>query len=128
MFELNYFYIIIYVLVDLCLVIFLVLLSYISMFKTIVFDKISAFECGFEPFEASRSLNINFFVVCIMFLIFDVEIIFLIPWVKCLGDIGSFGFLNGIFFILILVFGFIYEWKLGMLNWNKLRNFYKETV
>lgn len=82
-------------------------------------EKVSAFECGFEAFDDSRSkFDVRFYLVAILFIIFDLEVAFLFPWAVALGDIGMFGFWSMMVFLGILTVGFIYEWKKGALEWE----------
>ncbi len=82
-------------------------------------EKLSAYECGFEPFEDSRmEFDVRFYLVAILFIIFDLEIAFLFPWAISLGNIGLLGFSSMMIFLLILTIGFIYEWKKGALDWE----------
>ena len=86
-------------------------------------NKKSAYECGFEPFNDSRgSFEVHFYITAIMFLLFDVEVAFLLPWILSLRALGSFGFWCGFLFFVILLIGFIYELKRGALNWPKDSN------
>ena len=81
-------------------------------------EKLSAYECGFEPFEDSRmEFDVRFYLVAILFIIFDLEIAFLFPWAISLGNIGLLGFSSMMIFLFILTIGFIYEWKKGALDW-----------
>ena len=82
-------------------------------------DKNSPYECGFEAFEDSRMrFDVRYYLVAILFIIFDLEIAFLFPWAVVLESIGLFGFLAMMVFLGILVVGFIYEWKKGALEWE----------
>ncbi|WP_455199497.1 NADH-quinone oxidoreductase subunit A [Kaarinaea lacus] len=82
-------------------------------------EKLSPYECGFEAFEDSRmKFDVRFYLVAILFIIFDLEIAFLFPWAVVLQDIGWFGFWAMFVFLGILVIGFIYEWKKGALEWE----------
>jgi NADH-quinone oxidoreductase subunit A len=82
-------------------------------------EKVSAYECGFEAFEDARSkFDVRFYLVAILFIIFDLEVAFLFPWAISLGAIGMFGFWSMIIFLGILTIGFIYEWKKGALEWE----------
>ena len=82
-------------------------------------ENLSAYECGFEPFEDSRiEFDVRFYLVAILFIIFDLEIAFLFPWAISLGDIGLLGFSSMMIFLFILTIGFIYEWKKGALDWE----------
>tara|TARA_B100000902_G_C26520008_1_gene532775 strand:- start:122 stop:490 length:369 start_codon:yes stop_codon:yes gene_type:complete len=82
-------------------------------------EKLSAYECGFEAFDDSRmEFDVRFYLVAILFIIFDLEIAFLFPWAVSLGNIGWFGFTSMMIFLAILTIGFIYEWKKGALEWE----------
>ncbi|MEM6780688.1 MAG: NADH-quinone oxidoreductase subunit A [Pseudomonadota bacterium] len=82
-------------------------------------EKLSAYECGFEAFDDARSkFDVRFYLVAILFIIFDLEIAFLFPWAISLRDIGMFGFWSMVCFLGILTVGFIYEWKKGALEWE----------
>jgi len=82
-------------------------------------EKASAYECGFEAFEDSRSrFDVRYYLVAILFIIFDLEIAFLFPWAVSLDAIGGFGLLSMAVFLTVLVVGFIYEWKKGALEWD----------
>jgi NADH-quinone oxidoreductase subunit A len=82
-------------------------------------EKLSAYECGFEPFEDTRvKFDVRYYLVAILFIIFDLEIAFLFPWAVALGRIGSYGLAAMGVFLFILVIGFAYEWKKGALEWD----------
>ncbi len=82
-------------------------------------QKLSPYECGFEAFEDSRmKFDVRYYLVAILFIIFDLEIAFLFPWAIVLDEIGVFGFWAMMLFLAILVVGFIYEWKKGALEWD----------
>lgn len=82
-------------------------------------EKVSAYECGFNPFDDARAtFDVRFYLVAILFLIFDLEISFLFPWILVLNDITLFGYWTMIFFLIILTIGFIYEWFKGALEWE----------
>jgi len=82
-------------------------------------EKLSPYECGFEAFEEARmKFDVRYYLVAILFIIFDLEIAFLFPWAVVLREIGMFGFLSMMLFLGILVVGFIYEWKKGALEWE----------
>jgi NADH-quinone oxidoreductase subunit A len=82
-------------------------------------EKLSPYECGFEAFEDSRmKFDVRFYLVAILFIIFDLEIAFLFPWAIVLNDLGMFGLVTMAVFLGILVIGFIYEWKKGALEWE----------
>ena len=82
-------------------------------------EKLSPYECGFEPFDdARRKFDVRFYLVAILFIIFDLEVAFLFPWAVTLGKIGLFGFWSMVVFLGVLTVGFIYEWKKGALEWE----------
>ena len=81
--------------------------------------KLSPYECGFEAFEDSRmKFDVRYYLVAILFIVFDLEIAFLFPWAVALGKLGSFGLVAMAIFLGILIVGFIYEWKKGALEWD----------
>jgi NADH-quinone oxidoreductase subunit A len=82
-------------------------------------EKLSAYECGFEAFDdARRRFDVRFYLVAILFIIFDLEVAFLFPWAVSLAHIGVFGFLSMMGFLGVLTVGFIYEWRKGALDWE----------
>jgi len=82
-------------------------------------EKLSSYECGFEPFSDSRhKFDVRFYLVAILFIIFDLEVAFLFPWAIALGDVGMFGFWSMIIFLAVLTVGFVYEWRKGALEWE----------
>ena len=82
-------------------------------------EKLSAYECGFEALgDARRRFDVRFYLVSILFIIFDLEVAFLFPWAVSLADIGVFGFLSMLGFLGVLTVGFIYEWNKGALEWE----------
>jgi NADH-quinone oxidoreductase subunit A len=82
-------------------------------------QKNSPYECGFEAFEDSRmKFDVRYYLVAILFIIFDLEIAFLFPWAVVLDQIGTFGFSAMMLFLAVLVVGFVYEWKKGALEWE----------
>ena len=82
-------------------------------------EKVSAYECGFNAFDDARmKFDVRFYLVSILFIIFDLEVAFLFPWAVSLGDIGAFGFWSMMLFLAILTVGFIYEWRKGALEWE----------
>lgn len=82
-------------------------------------EKISAYECGFDPFDDARSrFDIQFYLVAILFIIFDLEVTFLFPWALTLNKIDYFGFWSMMVFLIILTIGFVYEWRKGALDWS----------
>ncbi len=82
-------------------------------------EKLSAYECGFDPFsDARHKFDVRFYLVSILFIIFDLEVAFLFPWAISLGAIGLFGFVSMMVFLGVLTVGFIYEWRKGALEWE----------
>jgi NADH-quinone oxidoreductase subunit A len=82
-------------------------------------EKVSAYECGFDAFADARAkFDVRYYLVAILFIIFDLEVAFLFPWAISLGDIGTFGFWSMVVFLGVLTVGFIYEWKKGALEWE----------
>ena len=82
-------------------------------------EKLSAYECGFEAFDDSRmEFDVRFYLVAILFIIFDLEVAFLFPWAISFGEIGFFGYLSMMIFLFVLTVGFVYEWKKGALEWD----------
>ncbi len=82
-------------------------------------EKLSPYECGFEAFEDSRmKFDVRYYLVAILFILFDLEIAFLFPWAVSLDAIGTFGLVSMLVFLAILVVGFVYEWKKGALEWD----------
>ena len=115
----NYLTIIIFLVISLILSLGFLILNFAFSPKNPDPEKLSAYECGFEPFNDSRmEFDIRFYLVAILFIIFDLEIAFLFPWAITLGNIGYFGFFSMMLFLFILTIGFIYEWKKGALDWE----------
>ena len=82
-------------------------------------EKLSPYECGFEAFEDARmKFDVRYYLVAILFILFDLEIAFLFPWAVSLQEVGVTGFVAVVIFLTILVVGFAYEWKKGALNWE----------
>ena len=82
-------------------------------------EKLSPYECGFEPFEDARiRFDVRYYLVAILFIIFDLEVAFLFPWAVSLADLGAFGFWSMVVFLAVLTIGFIYEWRKGALEWE----------
>jgi NADH-quinone oxidoreductase subunit A len=82
-------------------------------------EKLSAYECGFNAFDDARMrFDVRFYLVAILFIIFDLEVSFLFPWAVAFGELGSFGFWSMMLFLGVLTIGFIYEWRKGALEWE----------
>ena len=115
----DYLPIIIFLIIALGLSCIFVVINFILSPKKPDPEKLSAYECGFEPFEDSRlEFDVRFYLVAILFIIFDLEIAFLFPWAVSLGSLGSLGFWSMMIFLFVLTVGFIYEWKKGALDWD----------
>nr|YP_010199698.1 NADH dehydrogenase subunit 3 [Gracilaria domingensis]UAD89606.1 NADH dehydrogenase subunit 3 [Gracilaria domingensis] len=115
----EYSIILIFLCISLALSILIFSLSYFLIPAKADQEKVSAYECGFNPFDDARAtFDIRFYLVAILFLIFDLEISFLFPWSLTLGNLSLFGFWSMIIFLLILTIGFIYEWYKGALEWE----------
>ena len=115
----EYLSIIIFLFIALALSIGFVFINFILSPKNPDPEKLSTYECGFEAFSDSRiEFDIRFYLVAILFIIFDLEIAFLFPWAISLGNIGLLGFFSMMIFLSILTLGFIYEWKKGALEWE----------
>ena len=115
----DYFSIVIFFVIALGLSCIFIILNYMLSPKNPDPEKLSAYECGFEPFNDSRiEFDVRFYLVAILFIIFDLEIAFLFPWAISLGNIGFLGFISMMIFLFILTVGFVYEWKKGALDWE----------
>ena len=115
----NYLTIIIFLVIALILSLGFLILNFAFSPKNPDPEKLSAYECGFEAFSDSRiQFDVRFYLVAILFIIFDLEIAFLFPWAISLGHIGALGFWSMMVFLGILTIGFIYEWKKGALEWD----------
>ena len=115
----DYLSIIIFLVIALGLSVSFIILNFIFSPKKPDPEKLSAYECGFEAFDDSRiEFDVRFYLVAILFIIFDLEIAFLFPWAISLGSIGLLGFCSMMIFLFILTVGFVYEWKKGALDWE----------
>jgi NADH-quinone oxidoreductase subunit A len=105
--------------IALALAIIIVAASFIVARQRPDVEKLSPYECGFEPFADARSkFDVRYYLVAILFIIFDLEVAFLFPWAVALGKIGLFGFWSMMAFLFVLTVGFIYEWRKGALEWE----------
>ena len=115
----EYLSIIIFLFISLLLSIGFIVINYVASPKNPDPEKLSAYECGFEAFSNARiEFDVRFYLVAILFIIFDLEIAFLFPWAVSLGSIGLLGFYSMMLFLFILTIGFISEWKKGALEWE----------
>ena len=115
----DYLSIIVFLIIALLISIGFILINFLSSPSNPDPEKLSAYECGFDAFDDSRmEFDVRFYLVAILFIIFDLEIAFLFPWAITLGKIGVFGFWSMMIFLAVLTIGFIYEWKKGALEWE----------
>ena len=115
----DYFSIILFLFIAIILSFGFVLANFLAAPSNPDPEKLSAYECGFEAFDDSRmEFDVRFYLVAILFIIFDLEIAFLFPWAISLGNIGALGFWSMMVFLSVLTIGFIYEWKKGALEWE----------
>lgn len=119
MFSFNYFSIFLFFLFSVVLSTVIFFLSFILSSKLDDFEKLSIYECGFNPFGDSRAeFDIKFYIVAILFLIFDLEISYLFPFVICIDNLSNAAIFSMLFFLFILTVGFFFEWKKGALDWD----------
>lgn len=115
----NYFPIIVFLAIAAGLSVAMVLVSVLFSPSRPDSEKLSAYECGFEAFDDARhKFDVRFYLVAILFIIFDLEVAFLFPWAVSLGSIGMFGFWSMVVFFGVLTVGLVYEWKKGALDWE----------
>ena len=115
----DYLSIMIFLFIALSLSVGFIVLNFLFSPKNPDPEKLSAYECGFEAFGDSRmEFDVRFYLVAILFIIFDLEIAFLFPWAISLGNLGPLGFWSMMLFLFILTIGFVYEWKKGALDWD----------
>ncbi|MXP63190.1 NADH-quinone oxidoreductase subunit A [Roseomonas sp. M0104] len=115
----NYFPILVFLAIAAAIAVAMVVGSVLAARQKPYAEKVSAYECGFEPFDDTRRrFDVRFYLVAILFIIFDLEVAFLFPWAVALGDIGWLGFLSMMGFLTVLTVGFLYEWRKGALDWE----------
>ncbi|TCS71360.1 NADH dehydrogenase subunit A [Sulfuritortus calidifontis] len=115
----NYFPVLLFILVGLAIGVIPMLAGWILAPSRPDSEKLSPYECGFEAFEDARmKFDVRYYLVAILFILFDLEIAFLFPWAIVLDEVGTFGFVAMIIFLGILVVGFAYEWMKGALDWE----------
>jgi NADH-quinone oxidoreductase subunit A len=116
---LAYLPLIIFVGVSAAIALALLVSAFLIAYKQPDPEKLSAYECGFNAFDDARmKFDVRFYLVAILFIIFDLEVSFLFPWAATFGRVGAFGFWAVIIFLAVLTIGFIYEWKKGALEWD----------
>ncbi|MCO5164434.1 MAG: NADH-quinone oxidoreductase subunit A [Mesorhizobium sp.] len=115
----SYLPIIIFMGVALLIAVALIIAPYLVAYRNPDPEKLSAYECGFNAFDDARmKFDVRFYLVSILFIIFDLEVAFLFPWAVSFGEIGMLGFWSMMVFLGVLTIGFIYEWKKGALEWD----------
>ena len=116
---LSYLPVIIFIAISLVIGLALLVAPFVLAFKAPDTEKLSAYECGFNPFDDARmKFDVRFYLVAILFIIFDLEVAFLFPWAVSFGHLGWFGFWSMSIFLGVLTIGFMYEWKKGALEWD----------
>lgn len=116
---LSYLPVIVFIAISLVIGLALLIAPFLLAFKAPDPEKLSAYECGFNPFDDARmKFDVRFYLVAILFIIFDLEVAFLFPWAVSFGTLGWFGFYSMMVFLGILTIGFMYEWKKGALEWD----------
>jgi len=115
----QYMPLVIFIGVALVIGIGLLVVPYLVAYRNPDPEKLSPYECGFAPFDDARmKFDVRFYLVSILFIIFDLEVAFLFPWTVVFGDIGWFGFWSVMIFLAVLTIGFVYEWRKGALEWD----------
>ena len=115
----DYLPLVVFIAVALGLGLALLIAPFLLAYKQPDPEKLSAYECGFNAFDDARmKFDVRFYLVAILFIIFDLEVAFLFPWAVSLGNIGLFGFWSMIVFLTVLTVGFVYEWRKGALEWE----------
>jgi NADH-quinone oxidoreductase subunit A len=119
LFKEEYFSILLFLVVAIILSLIIFGLSYLLSVQNPDTEKLSAYECGFDPYEDARhTFDVRFYLIAILFMIFDIEAMFLFPWASSLSNISSLGFWTMVDFIVELGVGFIYAWQIGALEWE----------
>jgi NADH-quinone oxidoreductase subunit A len=115
----EYVYLLVAVLFSFLIAVLLYLVVVLITYKQYELEKVSAYECGFHPFEDARhKFNVKFYLVSILFIVFDLEITFLFPWAINLRNMDTLGITSMIIFLVVLTIGFVYEWLKGALDWQ----------
>ena len=116
---LDYLPLAVFIAVALAIGLVLLVVPYLLAYKQPDPEKLSAYECGFNAFDDARmKFDVRFYLVAILFIIFDLEVSFLFPWAVAFGDLGLYGFWSMMVFLGVLTIGFIYEWRKGALEWD----------
>ena len=115
----DYLPLVIFIAVALAISLVLLLVPFLIAYKQPDPEKLSAYECGFNAFDDARmKFDVRFYLVAILFIIFDLEVSFLFPWAVAFGDLGLYGYWSMMIFLGVLTVGFIYEWRKGALEWD----------
>jgi NADH-quinone oxidoreductase subunit A len=115
----DYLPLVIFIGVSLAIGLALLVAPFVVAYKNPDAEKLSAYECGFNAFDDARmKFDVRFYLVAILFIIFDLEVAFLFPWAITFGHLGWFGFWSMMIFLGVLTIGFVYEWKKGALEWD----------
>ncbi len=118
-FLLDYLPVLIFLIIAIALSAIILAASWLLGPKKPYSDKVSTYECGFGAFEDARGrFAVRYYLVAILFIIFDLEVAFLFPWAVSLGEVGLFGFWSMLVFLAVLTVGFVYEWRKGALEWE----------
>ena len=116
---LDYLPLVVFIAVALGIALVLLIAPFLVAYQQPDPEKLSAYECGFKAFDDARmKFDVRFYLVSLLFIIFDLEIAFLFPWAVAFHDIGALGFWSMIIFLAVLTIGFVYEWKKGALEWD----------
>jgi NADH-quinone oxidoreductase subunit A len=116
---LDYLPLVIFIAISLVIGLSLLIAPFVVAYKQPDPEKLSAYECGFNAFDDARmKFDVRFYLVAILFIIFDLEVAFLFPWAVAFRDVGHFGFWSMMIFLGVLTIGFIYEWRKGALEWD----------
>ena len=115
----DYFPLVVFIGVALVIGLVLLIAPFIVAYRQPDPENLSAYECGFNSFDDARmKFDVRFYLVAILFIVFDLEVAFLFPWAVAFGDLGLFGFWSMMIFLGVLTIGFIYEWRKGALEWD----------
>jgi NADH-quinone oxidoreductase subunit A len=115
----DYFPLVVFIGISLVIGLVLLIAPFIVAYRNPDPEKLSAYECGFNSFDDARmKFDVRFYLVAILFIVFDLEVAFLFPWAVAFGDLGLFGFWSMMVFLGVLTLGFIYEWRKGALDWD----------
>ena len=116
---LDYLPLVVFIAVAMAIALALLVVPFLVAYKQPDPEKLSAYECGFNAFDDARmTFDVRYYLVAILFIIFDLEVSFLFPWAAAFGDLGLYGFWSMMVFLAVLTIGFIYEWRKGALEWD----------